>query len=121
MRFPMRAARFTAKRLSVIIRPSKGKPMRVKFVCQYFVAAGCLLAAQPVLATNEPSQNSTDSAKSVKTRDPNRTICETSLETGSRLAKRRVCMTAAEWDERRRQDRQLVDRAQVQRSFESPN
>ena len=95
--------------------------MRVKFVCRTFVVAGCVFAVQPVLATNEPSQNSTDAAKSAKTRDPNRTICETSLETGSRLAKRRVCMTAAEWDERRRQDRQLVDRAQVQRSIESPN
>ncbi len=95
--------------------------MKFDLVHGFLIVAACLMTAEPALATNEPSPTSADAAKGGKTRDPNRMICETSLETGSRLAKKRVCMTAAEWDERRHQDRQLVDRAQVQRSMESPN
>ncbi|MFO1239227.1 MAG: hypothetical protein U1E64_02640 [Sphingomonadaceae bacterium] len=95
--------------------------MKVEVVSRLLAIAGCILAVQPALATNEPAPTPTGAAKAAKTRDPNRMICETSLETGSRLAKKRVCMTAAEWDERRHEDSQLVNRAQVQRSFESPN
>jgi len=34
---------------------------------------------------------------------------------GSRLATKRVCMTAAEWEIRRREDREAVEKAQVNR------
>jgi hypothetical protein len=95
--------------------------MNVQFSIRIFTIAACILATQPALATNGPAPTPTESGKAPKSRDPNRMICETSLETGSRLAKKRVCLTAAEWQERRDQDRLLVDRAQVQRSIESPN
>jgi hypothetical protein len=42
-------------------------------------------------------------------------ICEKVEVIGSRLASKRVCMTRAEWADARLQDRQAVDRAQVQR------
>jgi hypothetical protein len=48
-------------------------------------------------------------------KDPNRIICEKQGEVGSRLATKRVCMTAAEWEIRRREDREALDKAQVNR------
>ena len=44
--------------------------------------------------------------------DPNERICEKMVVTGSRLASKTVCMTRAQWDERRRDDRDAVERAQ---------
>jgi len=53
--------------------------------------------------------------KKPEAKDPNRIICEKQGVVGSRLATRRVCMTAAEWDIRRREDREAVEKAQVNR------
>lgn len=48
-------------------------------------------------------------------KDPNEIVCEKQRELGSRLAVKRVCMTRAEWADRRLQDRQTIDKAQVER------
>ena len=45
--------------------------------------------------------------------DPNEKVCETITMIGSRLAKRRFCGTRAEWADRRRQDRQEIEKAQL--------
>lgn len=52
--------------------------------------------------------------KKTAAKDPDRIICEKQEVVGSRLATRRVCMTAAQWEERKREDRQAIDKAQVQ-------
>jgi hypothetical protein len=57
--------------------------------------------------------------KKADAKDPNRVICEKQEVVGSRLATRRVCMTAAEWADKRREDRQAIDKAQVNR--QGPN
>lgn len=49
-------------------------------------------------------------------KDPNERICEKQTVVGSRLSTRRVCATRAEWEEKRRLDKEAVDRAQM-----SPN
>jgi hypothetical protein len=49
-------------------------------------------------------------------KDPNERICEKETIIGSRLATRRVCATRAEWEEKRRLDREAMDRIQM-----SPN
>lgn len=54
-------------------------------------------------------------------KDPNRIICERQGELGSRVATKRVCMTAAEWEIRRREDREAVEKAQVNRQGPSGN
>jgi hypothetical protein len=54
--------------------------------------------------------------KKPEAKDPNRIICEKQEVLGSRLATRRVCMTAAEWETRKQEDRQNIDRQQIQRS-----
>ena len=47
--------------------------------------------------------------------DPNEIVCETVPVIGSRLQTDRVCMSRAKWAERRRLDRQEVERVQTQR------
>jgi hypothetical protein len=71
------------------------------------VAIGIIaaLALIPAAATAEE--------KKPDAKDPNRIICEKQGVVGSRLATKRVCMTAAEWEMRRREDREAVEKAQV--------
>jgi hypothetical protein len=45
--------------------------------------------------------------------DPEEMICERQPVLGSRLAKKKVCMTRAQWDEKRRDDRDTVDKQQL--------
>ena len=58
----------------------------------------------------------TPAQKASKAKDPNEKVCEDIVHTGSRLAVRRVCGTRAEWEQRRRLDKEAIDRAQM-----SPN
>lgn len=46
------------------------------------------------------------------TAKPNDKVCETITVTGSRLGAKRFCGTRAEWEERRRRDREEVEKAQ---------
>jgi hypothetical protein len=46
--------------------------------------------------------------------DPDRIICEKQKELGSRLAVKKICMTAAEWEVRKREDREAIDKGQMQ-------
>ena len=52
-----------------------------------------------------------------KSPDPNQVICEKQEVVGSRLATRRVCKTRAEWADARLQDRQDLEKVQVQRGM----
>jgi hypothetical protein len=66
-----------------------------------------LASALPLAAAN---------AQERKTRpavDLNEKVCEDIVYTGSRLGVKRVCATRAEWAERRRLDKEAIDRAQV--------
>lgn len=45
--------------------------------------------------------------------DPNERICETITPIGSRLASKRFCGTRAEWADRKLQDKQELERAQL--------
>ena len=51
--------------------------------------------------------------KAADKKDPNRIICEKQEELGSRLGSKRVCMTAAEWQQKRLNERQMIDRSQT--------
>jgi hypothetical protein len=64
------------------------------------------LALVPAIAAAED--------KKADTKDPNRMICERQKSTESRVATKRVCMTAAEWDERKREDREAIEKGQRQ-------
>lgn len=45
--------------------------------------------------------------------DPNERICETITPIGTRLATKKFCGTRAEWADRKRQDREVLERAQL--------
>ena len=51
--------------------------------------------------------------KKADAKDPNRIVCEKQEELGSRLGSKRVCMTAAEWQQKRLNERQMIDRSQT--------
>jgi hypothetical protein len=64
-----------------------------------------------------PAAGAAQDSKPAK--DPNRIICERQGVVGSRLATKRVCMTAAEWEIRRREDREALEKAQLNRTSPS--
>jgi len=66
-----------------------------------------------VAALGMASAVSAAEEKKADAKDPNRVICEKQEVVGSRLQSKRVCMTAAEWAAKRREDRQMIDRAQT--------
>lgn len=80
-------------------------------------ALAALLLAIPAAAQTSTAGGAAPAAAAAggKAQDPNKIICEKQEVTGSRLAKRRVCMTQAQWADRKLQDRQEVERVQVQR------
>lgn len=45
--------------------------------------------------------------------DPNERICETITPIGTRLGTKKFCGTRAEWADRKRQDREALERAQL--------
>lgn len=42
-------------------------------------------------------------------------ICQRYTEIGSRLKRRKTCLHKSEWDRQRLEDKQMIDRTQVQR------
>jgi hypothetical protein len=62
------------------------------------------LPAAPAVAQQLPSRPPVDL---------NEKVCEDIVYTGSRLGVKRVCGTRAEWAERRRLDKEAIDRAQI--------
>ncbi|MEY4159519.1 MAG: hypothetical protein RLZZ136_140 [Pseudomonadota bacterium] len=45
-------------------------------------------------------------------------VCRRIQELGSLLKSRKVCMRKSDWDEQSRTDKQMIDRAQVQRRLD---
>ena len=72
------------------------------------LGAAVAMAAAPALAQKEDQPAS-------KGKDPNQVVCEKIEVLGSRVATKKVCLTRSEWAEKRRLERQELDRAQVQR------
>jgi hypothetical protein len=87
-----------------------------------FASVSAALIAGPAIAqapAAPPPANAQTTAKPAG--DPNEMICEKQEVTGSRLGGKRVCMTRAEWADRKLQDRQELERVQVQRSGDPGN
>lgn len=69
----------------------------------------CLTAAMiPSLFVPALAQD----AKPAAGRDPNERVCEKITVVGSRLSSKRYCATRAEWEDKKRQDREGIDRMQ---------
>jgi hypothetical protein len=79
------------------------------------VAAAAGLVASPALA-RDPQAAGTSATDA---NNPDQKICEKITVTGSRLATRTVCATKREWDQRRLEERQLLDRSQLSACVET--
>jgi hypothetical protein len=64
------------------------------------------LALVPAIAAAEQ--------KKADKNDPNRIICEKQEVLGSRVATKKICLTAAQWEDRRREDREAIEKGQKQ-------
>jgi hypothetical protein len=71
-------------------------------------AIAFLLVAGAPTSTAPPA-----SAPNTNVGDPNEKICETIKMIGSRLATKRFCGTRAEWADRKLQDKQALEKAQM--------
>jgi len=71
--------------------------------------AGVLVCGPAIADPTSPA------AKQIQ--DPNKVVCETQEVTGSRITTRRVCKTRAQWADLLLQDRQEVEKVQVQRGM----
>lgn len=78
--------------------------------------AGLFVSAQSAAETATVAAAGAPAATG-KVQNPNEMVCEKQDATGSRLAKRRVCMTRAQWADRRLEDRQEIEKVQVQRGM----
>lgn len=67
------------------------------------LAAAAMFQAQPT-APHMPSKAGEDSSE---------IVCEKVTVLGSRVATKRVCGTRAEWAERRKMDRETIEKAQM--------
>lgn len=82
------------------------------------LSAGFLIAAvsgttmaQAPISSPEPARVPTKA----ETDYNNEIVCEQTEVIGSRLAKKKVCMTRAQWADAQLQDRQHIEKVQVQR------
>ena len=71
------------------------------------------LIATPAIAGDPAAQ------QQAAANNPDQKICEKITVTGSRLATRTVCATKREWDQRRLEERQLLDRSQLSACVET--
>ena len=85
----------------------------LKLISASFAAALMVGMAAPALAQTTAAQAPAEAAKPKNSADE--IICEKKEATGSRIGAKRVCMTRAQWAERQLQDRQELDRVQIQR------
>ena len=87
-------------------------PARVSIHAAFLIAAAACIGATPSGA--QPVQPARTPSQARPPADPNQKICEDMSEIGSRLAVKRICATRSEWQQKRQDDKDLVD--QIQRS-----
>ena len=81
------------------------------------VALSALSVGAPAAAQGATASVPGSQAASGDNLNPNQIICEKQEITGSRLGTKRVCKTRAQWADLKMQDRQEIERVQVQRGM----
>lgn len=74
--------------------------------CLPLVVVGMFSLSGPAYSQQSPSQQKPAA-------DPNERVCEDIVQTGSRIATKRFCGTRAEWEDKKKQDREAVEKAQL--------
>ena len=75
------------------------------------------LAAPVAASAAETTTPSPAQENAAPAADPNKKICKKTDVTGYRLRKSRICLTAAEWAARQQDERQALNKTQVQRGL----
>lgn len=71
------------------------------------------LAALGTLSFSSPGYSQQSPSQQKPAADPNERVCEDIVQTGSRIATKRFCGTRAEWEDKKKQDREAVEKAQL--------
>ena len=74
---------------------------------------GSIALAALVMASAGSAESGKQVAPNHNVGDPNERICENITPIGTRLATKKFCGTRAEWADRKRQDREALERAQL--------
>lgn len=87
-----------------------------KACCAPVAAALLSATAVPAVAQSPAAATQSQPTASTKAADnSDEIVCQKQEVTGSRVGVKRVCMTRSQWADRRLQDRQELERVQVQR------
>jgi hypothetical protein len=87
-------------------------------VAAILFAASAIGLASTASASPQPTPQGVQDGAAKKPLDLNEMVCERQAIPGSRLAAARVCHTRAEWADLKGQDRQELERVQVQRGMQ---
>lgn len=71
----------------------------------------------PSLAQASGSSSSQPAAEKPAPGSPNEVVCQKLEVTGTRLGVKRICKTRAQWADQQLQDRQEIEKVQVQRGM----
>lgn len=87
----------------------------MKAFCAVPVLAAFLVT--PSLAQASGNSSSQPAAEKPAAGSPNEVVCQKLEVTGSRLGQKRICKTRAQWADQQLQDRQEIEKVQVQRGM----
>jgi invasion protein IalB len=87
--------------------------MQMKILIASILAGSAAFLTMPVSAQAQQQPAPTSAAPAAAAADP--VICQKQEVTGSRLATRKVCMKRSQWQDTQLQERQSLEKAQVQR------
>lgn len=84
------------------------------------ITAAALLILASGAATGGTTQPSTPKpADTTEETDP--MVCQTDKVLGSRIKRKRICMRRSEWQRQHQEEKQMIDRTQVQRGVPGGN
>ncbi|HVE01118.1 MAG TPA: hypothetical protein VNB78_05420 [Sphingomicrobium sp.] len=83
-----------------------------------FILATTFVGFASAGSASSPQAAAQPAPSAKKMLDPNEMVCEKQGVPGSRLVAARVCHTRAEWADLKGQDRQELERVQVQRGMQ---
>ncbi len=79
------------------------------------IAATLLILASGAAGDGTSQPPEAKPADSAETNDP--VICQADRVLGSRIKRKRICMKRSEWQRQRQEEKQMIDRTQVQRGI----
>ncbi|MFL6760060.1 hypothetical protein [Sphingomonas sp.] len=92
----------------------KNGAVAMRRVFNAFLVAALTCVASPLMAGNPDPSPPAPTATVKVPNDPNQVVCEYEPAIDSRLKGHKVCATRAEWASRRQEEREVIDKTQMQ-------